>query len=136
MHDGNNLGGMKHDRAADLAALGLPGDADEKAMRAAYRRLAIANHPDRGGSHAAMSRINEAFDRLTAPEPEPAVAAGPPVWSPKRDGHVTPQPEARWFDAVLPALRTTLSAAAIPILIILPAATVVGFLYVVGKILF
>lgn len=35
-------------------------------IEAAWKRLAVANHPDRGGSDAAMARINTARDRALA----------------------------------------------------------------------
>lgn len=33
-------------------------------IREAYRELAIANHPDRGGSPARMAQINEAYEKI------------------------------------------------------------------------
>ena len=45
------------------AVLSLPRDASLEAIEAAWRRLALAAHPDRpGGSHDAMARINAARD--------------------------------------------------------------------------
>ena len=35
-------------------------------LKAEYRRLAMANHPDLGGSTAVMQEINAAYDRLFA----------------------------------------------------------------------
>lgn len=37
-------------------------------IRAAYKALALLHHPDRGGSHEAMVRINTAFEALTGSE--------------------------------------------------------------------
>lgn len=42
--------------------LGLTADADLEAIELAYRRIAPAAHPDRGGSDAAMARLNAARD--------------------------------------------------------------------------
>ncbi|KQX18376.1 MULTISPECIES: DnaJ domain-containing protein [unclassified Sphingomonas] len=42
--------------------LGLTADADLEAIELAYRRLAPSFHPDRGGSDAAMARLNAARD--------------------------------------------------------------------------
>ena len=42
--------------------LGLKPDASADHVRAAYRRLAAANHPDRGGNPDAMVTINRAYE--------------------------------------------------------------------------
>src|ERR1051325_8037078 len=47
--------------------LGIPVDADLSAIKSAYRRLALVNHPDRGGTHEKMLIINEAFQVLVNP---------------------------------------------------------------------
>ena len=50
------------------AVLGVDSGADRAAIRAAYRRLARAHHPDvDGGSDAAMARLNEAWAMLGNP---------------------------------------------------------------------
>lgn len=46
------------------ATLGVAPDANAEAIRAAHRRLAALEHPDRGGSHARMVQLNAARDRL------------------------------------------------------------------------
>jgi len=38
----------------------------EAALKTAYRQAAMLLHPDRGGSPEAMSRLNSAWERLTA----------------------------------------------------------------------
>jgi len=52
--------------------LGVDTDADDKAIRAAYRDLAFQYHPDRNlGDHAAaekMKQLNEAYAVLSSPE--------------------------------------------------------------------
>lgn len=48
--------------------LGVPKSADMSAIRAAYRRRAQQWHPDRGGSHDQMKRLNEAYAILSDPE--------------------------------------------------------------------
>ncbi|MBV9992659.1 MAG: DnaJ domain-containing protein [Alphaproteobacteria bacterium] len=53
---------MSRDEA--LKVLGLPPDAGEDAIRAAYRRLMQQNHPDKGGSDYLASKVNEAKDVL------------------------------------------------------------------------
>lgn len=47
--------------------LGVSPAADFEAIRQAYRQLALVHHPDRGGSHEAMVRINEAWNVLSNP---------------------------------------------------------------------
>ena len=43
--------------------LGVSKDADEKTLKAAYRKLAMANHPDRNqGDDAAEERFREASE--------------------------------------------------------------------------
>lgn len=44
--------------------LGVSPTADREAIRQAYRRLALQHHPDRGGTHEMMLRLNEAFEVL------------------------------------------------------------------------
>ncbi len=47
--------------------LGVPPDADLGAIRQAFRRRAFEYHPDRGGSHAEMKRVNLAWEILSDP---------------------------------------------------------------------
>ncbi|MBN9531750.1 MAG: DnaJ domain-containing protein [Alphaproteobacteria bacterium] len=51
-------------RAEALRVLGLAEEADENAIRAAYHKLMLQNHPDRGGSDYLAAKINEAKDVL------------------------------------------------------------------------
>ena len=44
--------------------LGVPPDADEAAIKRAYRKLAREHHPDRGGSVQAMQELNREYRRL------------------------------------------------------------------------
>ncbi|CAM2982195.1 DnaJ domain-containing protein [Rariglobus hedericola] len=55
---------MQHDY---YDILGVSPSADFNAIRQAYRQKALENHPDRGGSHLAMVRINEAWNILSNP---------------------------------------------------------------------
>ncbi|KAF2075407.1 hypothetical protein CYY_003286 [Polysphondylium violaceum] len=45
--------------------LGVPTDASPTAIKEAYKRLSLENHPDRGGTSERMSEINEAWDVLS-----------------------------------------------------------------------
>ena len=48
------------------AVLGLPTSATLDQVESAFRRLAIEAHPDRGGSHDAMTRLTAAHDAARA----------------------------------------------------------------------
>ena len=48
--------------------LGVPPTATADEITAAYRRLAMAEHPDRGGSTERMTEINLAYERLSDPQ--------------------------------------------------------------------
>ena len=54
--------GMTRDEA--LSLFGLPSDATEKDIRAAYKRLMKQVHPDTGGSAYLAAKVNEAKDLL------------------------------------------------------------------------
>ena len=51
---------------ASIRVLGLRWPATREAIGKAYRALAIQNHPDRGGRHEDMVRINQARDEALA----------------------------------------------------------------------
>lgn len=48
--------------------LGVPLNATFQAIKAAYRKRAMRYHPDRGGTHEEMLRINEAWQVLSDPQ--------------------------------------------------------------------
>ena len=45
--------------------LGVSRDADLKTIKKAYRKMAIAAHPDKGGSEQKMATVNEAYEVLS-----------------------------------------------------------------------
>jgi len=45
--------------------LGVSRDADLKTIKKAYRKVAIAAHPDKGGSEQKMASVNEAYEVLS-----------------------------------------------------------------------
>lgn len=49
---------------ASLSTLGLPGDADEAQVRAAFRRCFLTSHPDKGGSVDAFNNVLKAYRSL------------------------------------------------------------------------
>lgn len=56
--------GPMADEANPYRVLGLdPGSSDEM-VRLAYRHLARRHHPDRGGGHEAMARLNRAYEEI------------------------------------------------------------------------
>jgi hypothetical protein len=52
------------DHAADARTLGVAWPCTSAELKSAYRRLAKATHPDRGGSSEEFRRVNEAYERL------------------------------------------------------------------------
>jgi hypothetical protein len=57
--------------------LGVSKTDSPERIRERYRELAVANHPDRGGSVEGMRRINEAYERISVHRErrEPALAS-------------------------------------------------------------
>jgi len=51
-------------RADALAVLGLSDPASATDIKAAYRRLVMRHHPDRGGDKATLQRLNRAMESL------------------------------------------------------------------------
>jgi curved DNA-binding protein CbpA len=49
------------------ADLGLPRDASQADIKAAFRRAASKHHPDKGGNEALMKRANDAYETLGDP---------------------------------------------------------------------
>ena len=48
--------------------LGIDQDADQSAIKSAYRKLALKTHPDNGGDEEEFKKINEAYEVLSNPE--------------------------------------------------------------------
>ncbi|HEY4328912.1 MAG TPA: DnaJ domain-containing protein [Phycisphaerae bacterium] len=48
--------------------LGVPSAATSEQIRAAFKKCAFESHPDRGGTHAQMTAINQAWEILGDPE--------------------------------------------------------------------
>jgi curved DNA-binding protein len=63
--------------------LGVPRDASEDEIKAAYRKLAMKHHPDRGGDQAQFQNIQEAYDTLRDNQ--------------KRAAYDNPQPQGAHF---------------------------------------
>lgn len=51
-------------RKADLELLGLSGTPDGMAIKAAYRKMSMIHHPDKGGDQEKFVRVKEAYERL------------------------------------------------------------------------
>ncbi len=58
--------------AAARSLLGVGADAGDDEIKAAYRRIAAAVHPDRGGSAELARRVNDARDILLKRGPDRA----------------------------------------------------------------
>ena len=48
--------------------LGVTADTSEADVKKAYRKLASANHPDKGGDEEKFKEVKEAYERVTSPE--------------------------------------------------------------------
>lgn len=78
--------------------LGLGPDADDAALRRAFRELARAHHPDRGGDPARFDRVRRAFALLTSAGGPVGVRVGtgrpsrPAPQASAREGRVAPRP--------------------------------------------
>lgn len=68
---------LKQSKSKDYyKILDVPRDADVKAIKKAYRKLAKKNHPDIGGSEEKMAQLNEAYEVLSNPELKARFDAG------------------------------------------------------------
>ncbi|RCW75492.1 DnaJ domain-containing protein [Pseudorhodoferax soli] len=105
---------MGNDQA--FAELGLPNDASESEIKAAWRRLASRWHPDRNASAQAvarMQRINQAFESIQrarqgqadAPEPPPPP---PPPPAPAAGAEPPTEPPAQAARPDQPPIRRKL----------------------------
>jgi len=48
--------------------LGVPRDADQNDIKAAFRRMSRKHHPDKGGDPAEMAKVNVAYEMLSDPK--------------------------------------------------------------------
>lgn len=56
--------GTRGDVVEALKTLGLPPDADARAIKARWRQLSLENHPDRGGDSAQFQKLSAAWTAL------------------------------------------------------------------------
>ena len=54
-------------RMDHYSTLGIPRDADQETIKAAFRKLAMKHHPDRGGDPNEFQKINQAYETLSDP---------------------------------------------------------------------
>jgi hypothetical protein len=59
-------GSIDAELLAAYSALEIAPHARYEVAKAAYRALCLFHHPDRGGSHAGMQRLNESWQRICA----------------------------------------------------------------------
>lgn len=55
---------MKAKHNSPWAILGVEPGATQQEIKAAFRRLALSEHPDKGGTNASFAQINEAYNTL------------------------------------------------------------------------
>ena len=53
------------------SVLGVQRGASEEEVKKAYRKLAQQHHPDKGGDEAKFKEVKEAYEKISAGEPEP-----------------------------------------------------------------
>lgn len=58
------------DEALDILGVGEDILGDPDALKSAYRKAALKNHPDRGGDPEAMKKVNVAYDTLLKEKPK------------------------------------------------------------------
>jgi curved DNA-binding protein CbpA len=66
------------------AVLGVPPDADQAEIHAAYRKAVTRTHPDVGGSAAGFEAVQAAYETLRDPARRRALDAAPPRPAPAR----------------------------------------------------
>lgn len=69
---GGGRGGGPVDNEEFYKVLGVAKDADAAQIKKAYRKLAIKNHPDKGGDAELFKKISVAYDVLSDPEKKEA----------------------------------------------------------------
>lgn len=61
--------GLKVSKQKDYyKVLGVPKNVDQRTLKKAYRKASLKAHPDKGGSQAKMTALNEAYEVLSNPE--------------------------------------------------------------------
>lgn len=129
---------MPDDPPVDVyALLGVPPEADERELRRAYRRAALAAHPDTGAPDEAFRALQAAWEQVRTPErraaydargriaapvlraERPALAAQPPEGWPasmidRRSG-TDRRASRRGTDRRRPVKRFTRPAAKVPV---------------------
>ena len=81
-----------------FAVLGVPRSVDPDALRAARNRLAMDEHPDRGGSETRMQAINVAFEEaMTLVLADRAAGDRPASTAPSESAPSGPAPDPRPF---------------------------------------
>jgi hypothetical protein len=99
------------------AALGLPPTATLEEAKAAYRRLAMQHHPDRGGDAEAFKRVKEAWEWIEAGKPvvrpaaPPAAAQARPAPRPARPRRPLPRVDQHRDGTRFVVVEVPLSAA-------------------------
>ena len=61
---------------ARYKTLGVAEDAEEKAVKSAFRRLSVTHHPDKGGDPKLFNNIREAYEVAAAAGGAPIVLSG------------------------------------------------------------
>ncbi|MFB6156734.1 MAG: ferredoxin Fer [Haloferacaceae archaeon] len=78
---------------APFEVLGLDPDADDEAIKEAYKRRVKDAHPDHGGSAEEFQRVRAAYEAIAAGEPAGAASPDGPGTGGTGDGRWNPEPE-------------------------------------------
>jgi hypothetical protein len=87
------LTGAPCDRSSAAAALGIAPDSDRTVIRAAFLLKALEQHPDRGGTTAAMARINASYAVLLDPARRAALDRAADTGSGGRPSRASSRPQ-------------------------------------------
>ncbi|KAJ3067203.1 hypothetical protein HDU98_009603 [Podochytrium sp. JEL0797] len=81
--------------SAAFHLLGVPSSATDDDIKKAFRRLALLYHPDKGGCHEKMAKVNEAYELLNDPSRRHKTFT-PDFFNPQPRQKPQPRPAPAW----------------------------------------
>ena len=76
--------------------LGIPRGSSIEVARAAYRKLAMLHHPDRGGSESKFKEVKQAWEHIESGWSEPVQRPAQQQYQPRRSNTTWSKPEDVW----------------------------------------